>query len=83
MRVKKSVGRFIVRYVKKMPVVESGALELFVVDSESHRLNKMKLSSGCGAGPCYVSGILWDLGLNEHYVKIIHMDPSFPEDSII
>ena len=45
------------------PIIETGPFEMFVVDLESERRDKMERGVGCRTEPGDASGILRNLGL--------------------
>ena len=55
-----------------MPVIESRALELFVVDGEAHRLDDMQARAGGGAGAGDIARILRDFRFNQNEIERRH-----------
>ena len=65
----KLLGGVIIGNIQKMPVIQSGTFELFVIDRKSHRSNQMQPCPCAGTGSCNVSGVLWYLRLKQYNVE--------------
>ena len=63
---KKFVERVIIGDVEQMPVIETGALKLFVVDLKAHGAHKVQPCARGGAGARDVAGVLGDLRLDHN-----------------
>jgi hypothetical protein len=50
-------------------IVQTGALELSILQTETERANQVELSAGIGAKPDHVAGVRRDLGLVKHDMK--------------
>ena len=61
--------------VQKMPVIQTGALELLVINGKTERLDQMQNSSGHRTCARNVAGILVDLRLDHYNMK--HKTPLY------
>ena len=62
--------RIVIGYIKLVPIVESGALELGVIDLKPERADEMQGSTRSGAGTRDIACILWNFGLTKDDVNV-------------
>ena len=66
---KKIVKIFVIGNVEQVPVVQTGAFELAVVDFKSQRFHQMQRSACGGAGTRDVAGVLRNLRLDQYDIQ--------------
>ena len=68
----KIVEIFIVVNIQKMPIIQSRAFHLFVIQLETERLHHVQSRAGRGAGAADVAGVLRDFRLYQNNVENCH-----------
>ena len=54
-----------------MPIIQPGALELFVINCKAHGLYNMQPAAGCGTGPGDISGVLGNLRFYQNDIQYV------------
>ena len=57
--------------VQQVPVIQPGALQLFVFNGKAHGPHQVQPRARGGAGACNVAGVLRNLRLHQHDVQLL------------